>query len=278
MTQTVTYVTSKPELKVVDGKFRFTGQAKKIDEPQIKTEYFQSHATYDTISGRQRMEVFDYLKRAGLITRTDPDSPYNHTYSELGEAYSGPMAFSDDFSVGDRLEKVDEIVPMIDQKRLKTDLNDNGFAFLMKKRRSKKYRDKLNEKYIAGMDRFLQELVYQRISEEFGLDPVRHLNAHEIAECKTDKLTDYWVYSLEVVQKMYSEPSSILKIKNGRLDVFNDKELLTQLLAPIKISFIKADKANTGNRFIRRGGLYFSGYTGVIPDSCIALLKTDNDS
>jgi len=206
MNETI-YVMPEPMVEIENGQFRFTGEAKEV---------------------KPEGNVLDYLKAADA-------------YNSEADVY-GSVLFDDDFSIKERLEEVDELLAIIDKKRLKKDLDKKGYAFLMGKRKLGKFEDYKNKKYIANTDRIIQDLVYQKIPKEFKLDfNVRHFKLQEAVELMlSDKaykkvMNDYWQYNLEVIQTLISQSVSGYKLVEGKFDVV---EIDSEVLTPKKIASV----------------------------------------
>ncbi|MFH0829936.1 MAG: hypothetical protein V1887_02125 [Candidatus Aenigmatarchaeota archaeon] len=219
MSKITTVVMPEPEVRIIDGEFRFTGKAVPV-----------------TVEGC----VLDYLRAAGA-------------YDSKLAAYNGSVIFDDDFSVKERLGEVDEILAIIDGKRLEKDLEKKGYALLMAKGDAGKFRDYKRKGFIANADRIIQELVYQRIPEEFKLDfGVRHFKAQESAELmNSDKeykatMDDYWNHNLEVIQKLAKQKAASYRMKDNKLDIV---EIETEALIPVEVASVRSTWHSDGGCF-----------------------------
>ena len=203
-----TYVMPEPQVRVVDGEFRFTGEAIPVN-----------------VEGN----VLDYLHAAGV-------------YDSQPDVYGRSVYFDDNFSVKDRLGEVDEILGIIDGKRLEKDLEEKGYAFLMAKGDPGKFKDYQDKGFIANIDRVIQELVYQKIPKEFKLGfSVRHLKVQESVELmNSDKkyketMDNYWNHILEIIQKLAKQKAFFYRLKDDKLDMV---EVETETLGPFEIASI----------------------------------------
>ncbi len=205
---TQTYVMPEPQVKIVDGEFRFVGDAILVD---------------------QQNKSLDYLKAANV-------------YNSEADVYNGGIYFSDDFSAKGIQEQVDEVLSLVDRKALGKDLTENKWAVLRGKDISDKFKDYYNRDFIANTSRITQDLVYQKLSEE--IKPVRHLKTQKSAELvlSDDKFkqlnNDYWMYNLEAVLKLDEQKTISYTVKDGKLDIV---ETETENLNLVKVSSFWSD-------------------------------------
>ncbi|MCD6477286.1 MAG: hypothetical protein J7K26_03995 [Candidatus Aenigmarchaeota archaeon] len=213
MNKKYTIVMPEPKLEIKDGKFWFTGKAIEV------------HPTDD-------YKALDHLKEAGV-------------YNSDKDVYNGFVNFYPSFSKSRKRleEEVDQVLTFIDGNRLKKDLEENDYAFLMHNGDvPKDFRDGRDKNFIAGTDRIIQELVYQKIPDEFGLDfPVRHLKTQEAVELiySDDRyraiMNDYHQFDSEVLQKLVEQSKIGLKLTDNDL---NTVQVEPAILIPTKIAFI----------------------------------------
>ena len=229
-----TYVMPEPQIRVIDGEFRFTGKS---------------------IEVKNKGNVLDYLKEAKV-------------YNSDVDVYNGTVYFDSDFSIKDRLEEVDEVLSMIDRSRLKKDLKKNDYAFLTAKKPGK-FNDYKNKKFIANTDRIIQDLLYQKISEE--IMPVRHLKLQESIELmNSDKdyksmMNDYWIHNLEVIQKVTKQRMSGYKMTKGTMDIV---DMDSEILVPTEAASVGSDWFMVESRPDANAGRPLDG-----DDSGLAALK-----
>jgi len=184
-----TYVLPDPMVRVVDGEYRLTGKATPIREVD---------------------NVLDALREAGV-------------YNSQADVYNGPITFSSKLPVKHNMhEKVDEILSIIDRKKLSKDLNRKGYAFLTTKERSR-FTDHREKGLVANVDRIVQDIVYQELSKE--LESVRHLKLQESVELmQSDEkyrvlMSEYSTFDLEAVESQFTKPALTYKTKDESLDV-----------------------------------------------------------
>jgi len=210
MNQQTTYVMREPHVRVVDGEFRFTGEAKSVD---VKSS-----------------SVLDYLRAVGL-------------YDSQADVYNGSVWFDKNFSVKEKLGEVDEVMSLLDDGKLKEDLDKKGYAFLTAKGNAGKFKDYRGKGHIANLDRVIQGIIFQRIAKELKMgSDVRHLKAQESVELMlsnkeyNEKMNDFWAPNSEVIQVLEKQPVSSYSFKDGKLDVIDTAETLT----PAKASSVRS--------------------------------------
>ncbi|MBR9682313.1 MAG: hypothetical protein GOV02_01435 [Candidatus Aenigmarchaeota archaeon] len=208
-----TYVMPEPQIRVIDGEFRFTGKSMEV---------------------KNKGNVLDYLREVGV-------------YNSDTDVYNGSVYFDSDFSIKDRSEEVNEILSIVNRNKLKKDLKKKDHAFLTAKKPGK-FNDYQNKKFIAKTDRIIQDLVYQKLSEE--IMPVRHLKLQESIELMgSDKdyksiMNDYWIHNLEVIQEVTKQRMSGYKMSKGNMNIVDmDSELLVPTEAASVRSYWDRDES-----------------------------------
>ena len=188
-----TYVMPDPIVtRTVDGEYRLTGKntpVKKIDN------------------------VIDALREAGV-------------YNSKADIYNGPVNLSYKTSAEGMPEAVDEILSIIDRKKLGKDLSKKGHAFLTTKERSR-FTDHRGKGLIANADRIVQDLIYQELSKE--LEPVRHLKLQESVELmQSDEkyravMSEYSAFNLEDIGKETTSSENVIHTQAASVLSFWDK-------------------------------------------------------
>lgn len=251
---TETYVMPEPSMNIIDGKAVFSGKVVHIDarEDCMVLKY---------LDGGQR--VTDFLKVAGVLN-------YQNAVGSCVEVREPHVSRELQRSVHDALS-------IIDEGRLKRDLEKRGYALCMFKENyarnetTKLFECDKNKGYVSEMDRILQDIIIQRWNKELKLSSnLRLLKAQESIDLMiSDKayrkdVNGRTLCNLEVIHQVILKPVSGYRIKDDKMEFVSED---TDILTSDGIASVWSGWWGNTPHLMTDGLLHYQGIAGVKLDS-----------